>query len=140
MPFDTGGLEILEHTECLSLLARAPLGRIVFTDRALPAVLPVNFALDGEDVIIRTGAGSKLAAAARNAIVAFEADDYDPATRTGWSVVLVGTARVVTNPAELARLRTLPLEPWAPGPHDDFIRIRAGLLPGRRIRHGAPAS
>ncbi|TNY35379.1 pyridoxamine 5'-phosphate oxidase family protein [Thermomonospora catenispora] len=133
MPFDTRGLEVLEHDECLSLLARAPLGRIVFTDRALPAVLPVNFALDGEDVIIRTGAGSKLAAAARNAIVAFEADEYDPATRTGWSVVLVGPARVVTDPAERARLERLAPEPWAPGKREHFIRIRAGLVSGRRI-------
>ncbi|MBA9005244.1 pyridoxamine 5'-phosphate oxidase family protein [Thermomonospora cellulosilytica] len=140
MPYDTAGLEILGTEECLSLLAQAPIGRIVFTDRALPAIQLVNFVLDDGEVIIRTGEGSKLAAAARNAIVAFEADDYDPVTRTGWSVVLVGASRVVTNAAELARLRTLPLEPWAPGPRDDFIRIRAGLLSGRRIRRGDPAS
>ncbi|MEV0831043.1 pyridoxamine 5'-phosphate oxidase family protein [Nonomuraea rubra] len=64
-----------------------------FTDRALPAVQPVAFHLDGERIVIRTGIGSKLAAATRNAVVAFEADEFDPEERTGWSVTVIGHAR-----------------------------------------------
>ena len=64
MPFDAGGLEILGDDECLALLQTTPVGRIVFTHQALPAVQPVNYALDGQDVIIRTSPGSKRAAAA----------------------------------------------------------------------------
>jgi nitroimidazol reductase NimA-like FMN-containing flavoprotein (pyridoxamine 5'-phosphate oxidase superfamily) len=133
MPFDSGGLEILGDDECLALLETAPVGRIVFTDQALPAVQPVNYALDGEDVIIRTSPGSKLSAALRRAIVAFEVDDYDAETRTGWSVVLVGRARRVEDPAELDRLRLLDLWPWVPGGRDEFIRISPRLRSGRRI-------
>src|SRR6266568_1769967 len=118
MNFDAYGLEILDREDCLELLAAVPLGRVVFTDRALPAIQPVNFVLDGEDVIIGTAAGSKLAAATRGAVVAFEADDFDQAVHMGWSVTVLGHARQVDDPDEAARLSALPLHPWTPGPRD----------------------
>jgi nitroimidazol reductase NimA-like FMN-containing flavoprotein (pyridoxamine 5'-phosphate oxidase superfamily) len=130
---DSGGLEILTPVECLKLLATAPLGRIAFTNDALPAIQPVNFILDEGEVIILTSAGSKLAAAARQTVVAFEADDFDPTRHTGWSVVIVGQARVVTGDEELARLRSLPLQPWAPARRDRYIAITPRLTSGRRI-------
>ena len=140
MPFDAGGLEILGDDECLALLQTTPVGRIVFTHQALPAVQPVNYAMDGRDVIIRTSPGSKLAAAARSAVVAFEIDSYDAERRTGWSVVLVGQARRVTDPEEAAGLGALDLWPWVPGGREEFIRISPRLCSGRRIlRSPAPA-
>ncbi|MBG0830118.1 pyridoxamine 5'-phosphate oxidase family protein [Planomonospora sp. ID67723] len=136
MKLDSAGLQVLSHQECMRLLATAPIGRIVFTDRALPAVQPVNFHLEGEDIVIRTTAGSKLAAATRRTVVAFEIDDFDPAQRTGWSVTAVGHARAVDDPAEAARLAGLPLTPWAPGERDHFIVIAAEQVSGRRIGGG----
>ncbi len=133
MKLDSAGLEVLSPEECLALLASVPIGRIVFTDRALPAVQPVNFHLDGRDIVIRTAIGSKMAAAARNAIVAFEVDDFDADLRTGWSVTIVGPARAVSDPLEIARLGQLPLTTWAPGSRDHFIVIRAEQISGRRI-------
>ncbi|MEV3986357.1 pyridoxamine 5'-phosphate oxidase family protein [Nonomuraea sp. NPDC049758] len=133
MQLDSSGLQVLSREECLRLLSSTPIGRIVFTDRALPAVQPVNFCLDGERVVIRTSIGSKLAAATRHAVVAFEADEFDPAMRTGWSVTAVGHARAVTDPAETARLAALPLSPWAPGSRDHYIVVDAEQLSGRRI-------
>jgi uncharacterized protein len=138
MRLDTHGLEILDRADCLGLLGSVPLGRVVFTDRALPAIRPVNFVLDGDDVIIHTPPGSKLAAAMRGAIVAFEADDFDPSGRTGWSVTLVGPARLVDDADEIARLSRLPLQPWAPGPHNRFVLISGTFLSGRRV-HDLPA-
>ncbi|MCO5991676.1 pyridoxamine 5'-phosphate oxidase family protein [Actinoallomurus spadix] len=135
---DSGGLEILGREECLALLGAVPIGRIVFTDRALPAVQPVNFVLSGGDIVIRTGAGSKLAAASRGAVVAFEADAFDPVTRTGWSVVVTGPARVVSQAGELRRLRDLALPVWAPGERGDYLAITPELVSGRRIP--APAA
>lgn len=135
---DSGGLEILTEEECRELLGKVPLGRIVFTDRALPAIQPVNFLLSHGDVIIRTSSGSKLAAAARNAVVAFEVDQFDADARRGWSVVVVGHARVVSENGALARLRSLPLRSWAPGERDHYIAITPELISGRRIP--APAS
>jgi nitroimidazol reductase NimA-like FMN-containing flavoprotein (pyridoxamine 5'-phosphate oxidase superfamily) len=134
--YDHAGLEVLERAECLSLLATQPVGRIVFTHRALPAVEPVNYLLDGEQIVVRTRPGSKLAAATRNSVVAFQVDDIDPDRHNGWSVTVVGRASRVEDPAELHRLAALPLRPWAPAPHDNFIRIAIELVNGRRIVAG----
>ncbi|MFD1930082.1 MULTISPECIES: pyridoxamine 5'-phosphate oxidase family protein [Nonomuraea] len=136
---DGSGLEVLSHGECLALLSSAEIGRIVFTDRALPAVQPVAFCLDEGHIVIRTGAGSKLAAATRRTVVAFEADDFDLASRTGWSVTAVGQSRAVHEEAELARLAELPLRPWAPGDGDHYIVVRIEQVSGRRITP-APSS
>ncbi|MEV0379338.1 pyridoxamine 5'-phosphate oxidase family protein [Nonomuraea sp. NPDC050643] len=138
MRLDSSGLQVLTREECLRLLASTPIGRIVFTDRALPAVQPVTFHLDGDAIVIRTGSGSKLAAATRRAVVAFEVDAFDPGPRTGWSVTVVGHARAVTEPAELERLARLPLHPWAPGGRDHYIVVRAEQVTGRRITGGPP--
>ncbi|MQA93960.1 MAG: pyridoxamine 5'-phosphate oxidase family protein [Streptosporangiales bacterium] len=140
MPFDYGGLETPSRAESLTLMGSVPIGRVVFTERALPAVQPVNFVLDGADVVFRAVPGSRLAAATRGNIVAFEADDFDAASRSGWSVTIVGRARHVHDPEELAVVRRLPLDSWAPGPrdHDHYVLIEAGLVVGRRLPLGRP--
>jgi nitroimidazol reductase NimA-like FMN-containing flavoprotein (pyridoxamine 5'-phosphate oxidase superfamily) len=135
--YDSGGLEILSEDECRRLITAVQLGRIVFTDRALPAIQPVNFVISRGEVIIRTSSGSKLAAAARNAVVAFEVDEFDPAIRTGWSVVIVGHARIVSENGELSDLRNLPLDTWAPAAQDFFIAISPELISGRRLPEAA---
>lgn len=138
-----GGGEILDRRECLALLASVPVGRIVYTEQALPAVSLVNFVVSDGTVVIRTAWGSKLAAAARHAIVAFEADQYDDRTRTGWSVTAVGHAWVVeqaADPEKYAELGRLGLQPWAPGPREHYIRIAIERVSGRRINAPAPAS
>ncbi|SEF17588.1 pyridoxamine 5'-phosphate oxidase family protein [Jiangella alba] len=134
---DSPGLENLGRSDCFALLRSVPIGRIVFTEAALPAIQPVNFVLDGDDVIIRTGMGSKLAAATRSAVVAFEADEYDEDALTGWSVVLVGRAEAVVDEAERRELATLGLTPWALGERPHYIRIRPEIVRGRRIRRPA---
>lgn len=133
MQVDQSGLEILDEDECRDLLGRAVVGRIVFTHRALPAVQPVNFVVARRDIVIRTSRTSRLATAAADTVVAFEIDDVDTASRTGWSVVVVGRARRVTDPREIAALEALPLDSWAPGRRDVFIRIGSDLVTGRRI-------
>ncbi|XRQ14448.1 pyridoxamine 5'-phosphate oxidase family protein [Actinomadura welshii] len=133
MQLDQSGLEILDEDECRALLARAAIGRIVFTHHALPAVQPVNFTLSDGDIVIRTSGRSRLATAATGTVVAFEIDEFDAEARAGWSVVAVGNARHVADPADAAALEALPLRTWAPGERDHFIRIRPELLTGRRI-------
>jgi len=78
----------LGRDEALKLLAEAPLGRVVFSHQALPAIRPVNHLVEPNgDIVIRTHTGAALLGrAARSEVVAYEADDLDPATRTGWSV------------------------------------------------------
>lgn len=132
--FDSANLEVLSPRECMALAATVPIGRIVFTDRALPAVQPVNYVIDHDgSVIIRTTQGSKLAAATRNAIVAFEIDEFDPRLKAGWSVTMVGRAQTVRDQDETARLAQLPLHTWAPGDRHRYIRIHPEHINGRRI-------
>lgn len=135
---DRNGLEVLERDECLQLLARATLGRIGVTSGALPTVLPVNFWLDGDRIVILTGEGSKLMAATRNAVVAFEVDDVDPMYHAGWSVVVTGVAREVTDPDDLAALRRAPLTRWAPRGNGRVVAISTDMISGRRIAAGQP--
>jgi nitroimidazol reductase NimA-like FMN-containing flavoprotein (pyridoxamine 5'-phosphate oxidase superfamily) len=130
---DGSALRQLSRDECLHLLASVPVGRIVYTQRALPAVELVNFALDHGEIVIRTDRGGKLAAAARGAVVAFEADSLDPAHQAGWSVTVIGRAHEVTDPEEIAGLRQIGLRSWAPGTREHFIRIAPGILNGRYL-------
>ena len=130
---DGSALQRLSRHECLALLASVPVGRIIYTQRALPAVELVNFALDQGDIVIRTDRSGKLAAATRGVVVAFEADQVDVVGQSGWSVTAIGPSSEVTDPGELARLRTIGLSPWAPGPRDHFIRISPVMLNGRRL-------
>ena len=134
MDYDGTALEHLSRDECLRLVGQVPLGRIVYTRQALPAVELVNFALDDGDIVIRTDSSGKLAAATRGAVVAFEADSVDIATHTGWSVTIVGQSRAVTDTAEIHRLEQVELVPWAPGKHDHYIRISPAIVNGRRVR------
>lgn len=131
------GFRELGRDECLRLLARTAVGRIVHTRRALPAVLPVGFALDSRGaVVLRTPAASELAGAVDGAVVAFEADAVDPDLRLGWSVVVIGTATVVTDPAEHAHLARTGPRSWAPGPEEVFIRVEPELVTGRELVGG----
>ena len=131
--FSPDGLEVLPEEECRDLLSRAEVGRLAVTVAALPAIFPVNYAVLDGDVIFLTGEGTKLRAAADEAVVAFEIDEIDSATRTGWSVLVVGVAAEVHDPAVLARVATLGLLPWAPGGRSHVVRLRTELVSGRRI-------
>jgi len=135
---DVALLESLDRDECLTLLATVPVGRVAITDQAMPAILPVNFLVDGSDVIIRSVRGSKLAAATREAVVAFEADTFDPDERTGWSVLVVGVASHVTARAEIDRLSRLGLQPYLDGAASHYIRIPAAHISGRRLHPPPP--
>ncbi|TVT18324.1 pyridoxamine 5'-phosphate oxidase family protein [Amycolatopsis rhizosphaerae] len=122
----------LEPKECLRLLRTVSLGRVVFTESALPAVRPVTFvAPDGEVIIPAGGAswGPKL----DGTVVAFEVEDIDQATREGWSVVVVGRARLVTDPASLQGFPPAGERPWAPAAERLLLTIDIEHLSGRRM-------
>lgn len=133
MTQDPDDVEVLDRSDCLVLMRSVTLGRVVFTERALPAVKPVHFVLDDEDVIIATAPGCSLATAAHGMIVAFEVDAFEPAGEAGWSVTVIGQACPIRLRSEIDRLSRLPLESWTPGRHDCLIRIRGDYVSGRRI-------
>ncbi|MFF9777963.1 pyridoxamine 5'-phosphate oxidase family protein [Streptomyces sp. NPDC013978] len=131
------GFRELDRQECLRLLAKATVGRIVHTRQALPAVLPVNFSLDGEgSVVLRTSAASELARVVDGVVVAFEADEVDPAAHSGWSVVVTGRASIVTDPAQRARLARSGPRSWVASPQELFLRIEAERVTGRELVGG----
>jgi hypothetical protein len=127
------GLVPIGPEECLQLLRSHTVGRVVYTDNALPAITPVTYAMDGHHIYFRTAEGSRLAAATRDAVVAFEVDDIDRSMRCGWSVVVTGVASDVVGSA-LVRASQLQLVPWVDGERYHYVRITPGVLTGRRVR------
>ncbi|GGS61802.1 hypothetical protein GCM10010206_24950 [Streptomyces cinerochromogenes] len=129
-----GDFHTLDRRACLRLLGGVPVGRVVYTQQALPAVLPVNFRLDTDSsVVLRTAAGSELVRAVDGAVVAFEADEFDAVTHSGWSVVVTGRAALVTDPAEHERLARYGPDSWMPVGDGVFVRIESDMVTGRRL-------
>lgn len=132
-------LEVLDRRECLRLLRSVRVGRLVFTEDALPAVQPVTFRMHDDDVIIRVAGGGKLRAAIENWVVAFQADELDANLEAGWSVTVVGHAAQITDVGEQVELSRPWLRPWAGGRRDHLIRIRTEQVTGRRL-HPIPSA
>lgn len=130
---DAWQLEPLARAECLDLLADVRFGRVGVTVDAIPAIFPINCSYTDGAVWFWTSEGTKLHAAVREAIVAFEVDEVDWTYHSGWSVLVVGRARHVTDSDLLAWARRLPVHPWAAGAHSELVRIEANLVSGRRI-------
>lgn len=132
------GLELLDEGECRRRLASGRLGRVGVSIGSLPAILPVDYRMVGDAIVFRTGPGAKLNAAVNGQVVAFEVEGgLDPVYREGWSVLVVGKAEEVRDPAELADLADLALlpQPWADGPRPHVVRIPVEFVSGRRIHH-----
>ncbi|GLX50656.1 hypothetical protein Shyhy01_36060 [Streptomyces hygroscopicus subsp. hygroscopicus] len=126
------GFRALDRQTCLRLLAGVPVGRVVYTKQALPAVLPVNFCLDADSsVLLRTSAGSDLVRAIDGAVVAFEADEFDAETRSGWSVVVTGRAALLTD-TDGHELLDRP-DSWMPVRDDVLVRIDSEVVTGREL-------
>jgi nitroimidazol reductase NimA-like FMN-containing flavoprotein (pyridoxamine 5'-phosphate oxidase superfamily) len=133
-PAAAGEFTRLDRAECLRLLSGVPVGRLIFTVNALPVVRPVNFALADGLILVRTAADTTVARKVHDVIVAFEADELDPASSSGWSVTVTGRAALVTDPAAIARYQAVPLASWAPGVRDQFVTITTELVEGLRVR------
>ena len=128
----------LDRDEAVALLAGVSLGRIVFTRNALPTVRPVNHALIDGRLVIRTREGAAVATAVggEGTVVAYEADMIDPDTHLGWSVVVTGFARLVRDPAQLARYEAR-LQPWIDRTMEQAVVIQLDLVSGFRTSAAA---
>ena len=123
---------MLSEAEAFALLATVSIGRLVYSDRALPSLVPVSFSLDGPDIVIRTGRRSNPATHASGNVGAFEVDDIGTG-RSGWTVLVTGRIELVVDPFEVARLGALQLPTWAPAASDRYLRLRPALIAGTRI-------
>jgi nitroimidazol reductase NimA-like FMN-containing flavoprotein (pyridoxamine 5'-phosphate oxidase superfamily) len=125
-------LQALSRAECLELLAGSSLGRVAFTERALPAIRPVNYGLVGSHIVLHTS-GDGLGRRLDGQIVAFEVDDIDVGAGTGWSVVLTGTARLLRAPSEVAAEDDVSFVSLAGLDHASTVTITPGEITGRRV-------
>jgi nitroimidazol reductase NimA-like FMN-containing flavoprotein (pyridoxamine 5'-phosphate oxidase superfamily) len=127
-------LRLISPTECFELLEPGGLGRVGFTAADGIMMLPVNFAVSGKAIIFRTAPDTLLAIHA-NAQLSFEADHVDEALHEGWSVLVLGHGRAITDEHEVTRLQDVTgLQPWAPGARDVYVRISPTQISGRRVQ------
>lgn len=135
MEFDVNGLEVLSCDECLELLASQKVGRIALSSRGLLVVLPVNYVLIDEQIVIRTRRGTNLALATRNSIIAFEVDKIDESGQ-GWSVTIRGLARELCESPELTAARNAPLTKWLDPMKSRHVAVTIDTMSGRRVTFG----
>jgi nitroimidazol reductase NimA-like FMN-containing flavoprotein (pyridoxamine 5'-phosphate oxidase superfamily) len=130
------GIELLEQDNCMDLLAQDVIGRVAVVIGGMPVILPVNYALDGNTIVMRTMPGSQLDVGQGHA--AFEVDSFDRDRHTGWSVLVSGHLEAVTGyqAKDLTRLETLPVVPWAAGDRNLWLRLRPLVITGRIVRGG----
>jgi nitroimidazol reductase NimA-like FMN-containing flavoprotein (pyridoxamine 5'-phosphate oxidase superfamily) len=123
----------LSHAECTQLLRRLEFGRLAVCTPQGPVIVPVNYVMDGDCVIVRTSSYSHVAAHARD-LAAFEVDEIDPDMERGWSVVVVGQAEPLEDVDDLISSGLASsLSPWAPGARDMFIKITPSRVSGRHV-------
>ena len=140
----------LTADECRAMIKPGGVGRILFVEPGRgPVAIPVNYRTDGDDVVFRVAGGGPITAALhapaeaapvspgaenRPASVSFDVDHLDEALGEGWSVLVTGTASIVTDAAELDHVRSLGVEPWAGGERETYVRLVVHQITGRAIR------
>ncbi len=127
------GLEELTEDECWRLLAARTVGRLAVSVKNKPDIFPVNYRIDNETIVVLTAPGLKLAAATLGDGVAFEVDALDDMRKTGWSVVVHGTAGEIERLEDLLEADELRVEPWADGIKHRYIRIVPTKVTGRKV-------
>ncbi len=133
VPIDHRGMRVLTLDECLERLRGQTIGRVAFGHDGEIVVLPVNYHLDGVDVVFRTTYGSKLQQAADAGRVAFEVDWFDLDATTGGSVLVQGGASLVDDRAEMRRLEQGVDSAWVPSAQWFWVRVRPAEVSGRVI-------
>jgi nitroimidazol reductase NimA-like FMN-containing flavoprotein (pyridoxamine 5'-phosphate oxidase superfamily) len=128
------GIEVVTRDDCLRLLREDVIGRLAVVSGGAPHVFPVNYAMDGEDVVFRTDHGTKLDVGPRSP-ACFEIDRFERTDRSGWSVVVAGRLEEVTafDSERLHRIETLGIDPWADGERQHWMRLVPGTISGRRV-------
>jgi nitroimidazol reductase NimA-like FMN-containing flavoprotein (pyridoxamine 5'-phosphate oxidase superfamily) len=128
----------LDAARCEALLRSHTVGRVAFCTPAGPQVIPVNYAMLEDSIVLRTAAYSVLGTHARTTtLLAFEIDEIDDENERGWSVVAHGRGHVVEDHEDMAEIRaTAPIDSWAGGTRTMFVRLRWDELTGRQVGEG----
>lgn len=127
----------LQRQDCEALLRSGVVGRVAVSTPSGPHIVPLNYSVVGDAIILRTSPYSLLGTYGRNTLLAFEVDYFDHVQQHGWSVLARGRAEVVTASAELDHIRTIwPPRPWVGGARNLHLRLPWTDLSGRRIGAG----
>ncbi|MEU4341858.1 pyridoxamine 5'-phosphate oxidase family protein [Nocardia sp. NPDC023852] len=122
----------LNEADCRTRLRSVPVGRLGYVENGVPVIRPVNFYMLDESIWIWTVPGSRGAAVAGQT-VAFQIDQIELETRSGWTVLVSGPATAVTDVDELVAAADFPRRPWAPERNDQVIKIRIDHISGLRL-------
>lgn len=125
---DSGYFLPIAPDECRRLLGDATVGRVSWVSGQGIHVLPVNYGVDGSSIVFQVAADSLLAELVQPVDVAFQVDDLDPVTATGWSVLVQGTTRPYGGDATLVVPRA-----WAPGERLLAVEVVARSYSGRSV-------
>src|SRR6478735_2387887 len=125
----------LPPEECWELLRAQELGRLAFTVVDELHITPINYAVDGEALLFRTAAGSKLFGVELGGEVAFEIDEIGDDEAT--SVVVRGSARRLEEEEE-HRAENVPLRPWVGSDKPYVVEISPTEVSGRRYPISRP--
>jgi nitroimidazol reductase NimA-like FMN-containing flavoprotein (pyridoxamine 5'-phosphate oxidase superfamily) len=134
MAFDDAPVTVLSEDESWELLSGVALGRLVTCTGSHPEIFPVNFVVQRPTVLFRTAEGTKLSSLVVNNEVLFEADGHS--LDEGWSVIVQGTADVLSTSAEIDEADRAGLRPWVATLKLRYVRIQAATISGRRFHFG----
>ena len=135
---DASPLTSLSEAACWERLHAHRVGRLVVAVGSQPDIFPVNYIIEGGEIVVRTAEGTKLAAAIMGGLVAFEIDEFDADAQTGWSVVVHGTAHEVHDLLDVMHDDEIDTSPWAQGAKERVIHITPREVTGRSIGETAP--
>jgi nitroimidazol reductase NimA-like FMN-containing flavoprotein (pyridoxamine 5'-phosphate oxidase superfamily) len=130
---ETGYMEVLDEEQCWELLSTVEVGRLAVAAAGDVDIYPVNFVIDGSELVFRTAEGTKLVEVVLAGRVAFESDGYDPERGRAWSVVVKGRAHDLDRFSEIYHAQDLPLFPWNASPKERFVKITPSQITGRRF-------
>jgi len=133
MPGAAYVVEDLDPATCHELVRTVPVGRIGSTDRGLPKILPVHCTVRGDEVVIGTLRTHNAVRVQHGDVVAFEADTYDPSTREGWCVGVIGPCRVIADEDEIDELDALGFTPWSSEDGGHYVALPLRLMYGRAL-------
>jgi uncharacterized protein len=134
MSADNDPVTVLSEDESWSLLPTVSLGRLVTNLRGQPEIFPINFVTQRRTVLFRTAQGTKLYSAVMSDRVVFEADDHTAAE--GWSVIIEGTAHVLSATADILDAQEAPLLSWPATLKPLYVRVIGIKITGRRFKFG----
>ncbi len=127
------GLQVLDETECYAFLHSRTLGRVGVRLADQLSIFPVYYAVMDRDVVFRTAPGTKLIAALLETQVVFEVDNASP----GWSVLVRGHAHEIRDTDALLHAQSLLGQDWPAGEREQYVRIAAEQVTGRRLPDSA---